>query len=102
MPDEMHCPACGKANEETLDFCLSCGAVLPSAPDGGVRRRLPVTWRQVGFYLLALAIAIIMPIAGLIVGIIYACRREDDERNLGIFAVVISVIAAVVQIVVIL
>lgn len=88
----MFCPTCGQKNDD-VDFCLSCGQALPASAG---RARFPFTWRHACFYLLALAIAAAMPLLGLIAGIVYACHREPDERNLGIVTIAASVVMAIV------
>lgn len=92
----MDCPVCGYAMAATDLDCPRCDRMRmrsvssPSkvpAPARGLSREVHPAW-------FLLIVSILLPIVGLIVGIVYLCKSDERSRIGGMVAIVASVLTA--------
>lgn len=97
----MFCPKCGQQNPDEAKFCGKCGAAVSAAPAPGVNRLVPDTAKGTGAVTPAMKNgmivgSIILPIVGIVVGIIYLLDDNPEKKEAGKLWLIIGIIAAVV------
>lgn len=87
------CPSCGEELVDNANFCKSCGANLNSnAPRADIPERPAVEKSYTIHIIVAYALALLIPLLGIIMGI-YLMTRNDSEsaKKHGKIAFIISV-----------
>ena len=88
------CPACGEELVDNANFCKSCGANLNSnAPRAEVPERQVVEKSYTIHILAAYALALLIPLLGIILAI-YLMTRNDSEsaKRHGKYALIVSAV----------
>jgi zinc-ribbon domain len=94
----MYCPKCGFENPDEARFCGKCASPMPGAPTppapGGIGPpRVPATAAVVSPGLkLGIGIAsVLIPLIGLIMGIIYLADANHEKKSAGKLWLILAV-----------
>jgi uncharacterized membrane protein YvbJ len=96
----MFCPKCGQQNPDEAKFCGKCGAAVSAAPPGPGRPS-PEAAKDTGVITPGMkngmiAASIILPIVGIVVGIIYMLDANPEKKEAGKLWLIIGIVAAVI------
>jgi uncharacterized membrane protein YvbJ len=97
----MFCPKCGQQNPDEAKFCGKCGAAVSAAPAGQPNRAVPEAAKDTGVISPGMkngmiAASIILPIVGIVVGIIYLLDANPEKKEAGKLWLIIGIVAAVI------
>ena len=97
----MFCPKCGQQNPEEAKFCGKCGAAFLAAPASQANRAVPDAAKDAGVISPGMkngmiAASIILPIVGIVVGIIYLLDANPEKKEAGKLWLIIGIVAAVI------
>ena len=97
----MFCPKCGQQNPEEAKFCGKCGAAVSAAPVSQADRVAPEAAKDTGVISQGMkngmiAASIILPIVGIVVGIIYMLDANPEKKEAGKLWLIIGIVAAVI------
>lgn len=97
----MFCPKCGQQNPDEAKFCGKCGAAVSAAPASQPNRAVPEAAKDTGVISPGMkngmiAASIILPIVGIVVGIIYLLDANPEKKEAGKLWLIIGIVAAVI------
>jgi uncharacterized membrane protein YvbJ len=103
----MFCPKCGQQNPDEAKFCGKCGAAVSAAaqpqpqPQPQPFQNTPQPAKDTGAITSGMkngmiAASIILPIVGIVVGIIYLLDANPEKKEAGKLWLIIGIVAAVV------
>jgi len=85
IADETKCRFCGEPNELFRQACRKCGGALPEPTTQMSRPPMPplspVKYYAQGSDWLSIALAFFVPIAGVVLGIVWLARETDQARE---------------------
>jgi uncharacterized membrane protein YvbJ len=96
----MFCPKCGQQNPDEAKFCGKCGAAVSVAP-AVPGRPSPEPPKDTGVITPGMkngmiAASIILPIVGIVVGIIYMLDDNPQKKEAGKLWLIIGIVAGVI------
>jgi hypothetical protein len=97
----MFCPKCGQQNPDEAKFCGKCGAAVSVAPASQSTHAVPETAKDTGVITPGMkngmiAASIILPIVGIVVGIIYMLDANPQKKEAGKLWLIIGIVAGVI------
>ena len=93
----MFCSKCGNEIDDEAMICPKCGCA--TANMGNMKKSSSQSDESSGLATCAIVFAILMPIVGLILGIVGVCKYEDENlKKKSISAIILSIVIWVIYI----
>lgn len=88
-----HCVSCGRSIDFDANVCPYCGHDFRVAPQGPAKKAM-----STGMVVLLYIASILVPIAGIIIGVIFMSRDDPEEKRVGKFCIILGILGILLSI----